>query len=214
MSVTFGLPILVWFPSNPWFIGQYPWFLLQDISSVCHCWFSPSVALEITRKVRKLGGKGGVTWVAKIVRGYAHGIIMAHYLLCQPKAQFQVPLRLPVLQRTWELISSDFSWVWPCDCNYNPTFNPALHMQNGFIHFCCHESTQICKYNQGLPPYHAINRKKKRRKNSFLVSVLTLIILLDFFPPNQEHYHLIKPVGIRVSISKSNIDHGIWLYVL
>ena len=55
MLVTFGLPILVRFPSNPWFIRQYPWFLLQI--------FPPSDAIGCLRSwpwiapaVRKWGG--------------------------------------------------------------------------------------------------------------------------------------------------------------
>ena len=30
------------------------------------------------------------------------------------------------------------------DCD--PTINPAFHVKNGFLHFFCHESTQIHKY--------------------------------------------------------------------
>ena len=55
MSVTFGLPILAQFTSDPWFILWYPWLLLWNISIVCHCWFSTSTALERTRVVHKWG---------------------------------------------------------------------------------------------------------------------------------------------------------------
>ena len=60
MLVTFGLPMLFWFPSDPFFILKNPCFLLLYISSVWHCWFSPFVAMESTRAVHEWegGGKG------------------------------------------------------------------------------------------------------------------------------------------------------------
>ena len=33
-------------------------------------------------------------------------------------------------------------------------------MQNGFIYFCCHETTKIREYAKVLPPYNATDRKK------------------------------------------------------
>ena len=59
MSVTFGLPILFRFPSNPCLICRYPCFLLQNISSVSRRGLSPFVALERTQGARMRGGGGG-----------------------------------------------------------------------------------------------------------------------------------------------------------
>ena len=39
-----------------------------------------------------------------------------------------------------------------CDCDCDPTVNPAMHVQNGLVHFFCRESTQIRENNQGLLP--------------------------------------------------------------
>ena len=55
-------------------------------------------------------------------------------------------------------------WVWSCDDNCNPAVNPATHVRNGFFHFFCHESTQICKYDQCLLSKHAINRNNKQKR--------------------------------------------------
>ena len=64
----------------------------------------------------------------------------------------------------WEAISTDYSGVRPCDRSCNMVFNPAIHVQNGFVHFRCHESNQTHEYDQGLLSKHIINRKNKRRK--------------------------------------------------
>ena len=57
-SVTFGLPILVLFMSNPCFIRRYPWFLLQNIFSIWRRWLSVFVALERAHGVQMRGGRG------------------------------------------------------------------------------------------------------------------------------------------------------------
>ena len=101
----------------------------------------------------------------RIVRGCAREIILARDLLHQAEARCRVPVRLPVPQGTGELSSVDHSWVGPRDRNCAQTVNPATHVQNGFIHFRCHESTQIHEYNQGLlpssmPPTERTNEEK------------------------------------------------------
>ena len=68
MLVTFGLPISVQFLSNPYFIGQIPWFLCQCLSSVLQCAGNirgrvpidclRSIAKESERAMRKWGGGG------------------------------------------------------------------------------------------------------------------------------------------------------------
>ena len=112
MPVTFGLPILVWFPSDPWLYDYIPGsysriFPLSDAVG-CICYFY----LERARGAQ-MRGEGGVTGVAKIVHGLASKMILAHYLLCQPEARCQVPVRIPVLQGTGKSNSADHEWVWP-----------------------------------------------------------------------------------------------------
>ena len=44
---------------------------------------------------------------------------------------------------------------------------------------------------------------------SLIVSVLTMIILLNFLPLIQDRYHTIKYVGICVGASKFDIHYGV-----
>ena len=148
MLVTFDLPIFVQFLSDTCFIRRYPLFLLWNISSIFHHWFSLSMALESTYMVRKWWGEVGFAQVSKHFHGHAHKINIARHLFCQPEAQWRVPVWFLELQRTGELSSADYSWVWPCDCNFYPNLNPASHVQNDFINYFWHELTQIHKYDQ------------------------------------------------------------------
>ena len=45
-----------------------------------------------------------------------------------------------------------------------------------------------------------------------LVVEINMIIHLHFLPPIQERYHWLKPVGIRVSIAKFDVDYGVGMY--
>ena len=121
------------------------------------------MVLDSRRAERKWSWDGVVTLVENCFHECPGGIILASNLLLQPKAQFRVPVQLLVLQGTGESSSVDNLWVWPCNWNCNMTINPDTYIQNGFIHIRCHELTQIYKYDQGLPPRHAINRKYKYR---------------------------------------------------
>ena len=121
----------------------------------------------VTPTVQKWwGGGGGVHGWQIIVCVFVHRIIMTHDLICQPEAWFWVPVHILAPRGTRELSSMDHVWVWYSNRDWNVTVNPASHMQNGFIHFRCHELTQICEYDQGFPPYHGINRKNKWRNFS------------------------------------------------
>ena len=143
MSVTFGLPILVRFPSNTCFILRYPCLLLQNISSVYHH------GLSRAQCANEGGGSHG--WQI-IVCGFSRKIILACYLMCQPEFQCRVPVQIP--------LPHGDSGVGICrscvSMNSRPQFqitvNPVSRMQNGFIPFFCYELTQIREYNQGLPP--------------------------------------------------------------
>ena len=111
----------------------------------------------VAHAVRKLGG-GGVGGVGggsyrwqRIIRVFAHELILGHNSMCQTKALFQIPVRLLVNQGNGESNSADHSWVLSCDRNCNPTVDPALHVQNEFVHFLFNESTQFCEYDQVFP---------------------------------------------------------------
>ena len=85
--------------------------------------------------------------------------------------------------------------------------HPYNYVQNKFIHFLCHDSTQIRKYDQGLLPWRAINRKNKWRKCfPLIVAVLTILIIIHLIPISQDLIHWLKPVGIRVIVAKSEVS--------
>ena len=46
-----------------------------------------------------------------------------------------------------------------------------------------------------------------------IVSVLTVLVLLDCFPPSQERRHWLIFLGIRISISKFDINDGFSLSI-
>ena len=89
------------------------------------------------------------------------------------------------------------------------TVNPATHMRNEFFHFCGHESTQICKYGQGLLSKNTINRKNKRRKMfPLLMEMLTLLFLISFYLPSQDQFHWLLLVGVTVRLPQSDVNDG------
>ena len=94
------------------------------------------MALESTRTVREWGGEEGVPRVAEKC-----------LLMCVQNyfgAQFILPTRGPILGTSPAPITSgDWGVV-------DLTVNPELHVQNGFINFCCHELTQISENDQGI----------------------------------------------------------------
>ena len=95
---------------------------------------------------------GGLHGWQIIVHGFAREIILLWDLMCQPEARCEVLVWIPVPQGTGESISTYHTWVWSRGHDYDLTTNPSPHVQNGFIRFCCNESTQICEYNQVFPP--------------------------------------------------------------
>ena len=64
-----------------------------------------------------------------------------------------------------------------------------------------------------LPSMLLVERKKRRRMFPFIVAVHTVLILLDFLPPIQEHYRWIKYVGIYASVTGFDVDDDIRLLV-
>ena len=136
ITATFGLLVLVQFPSDTCFIHRNLCFLLWYSPSVFHCCLSPFMAIDSTCVVRKQGwGGGGSRGWQKIVCGCACKIILARNLLRQTKIQCQVPVLIPVLQGNGESSSTDYSKSWPWKRNYDTAFNPDFHMWNVFIYF-------------------------------------------------------------------------------
>ena len=132
--------------------------------------------------MRKQGGGGGsCRWRNNITQVCA---------LNYSGARFIAPIRGPILC-TSMYTSPSGDWggdlcvntgVQPRDRNSYPVVNPDMHVQNCFVHFRCHESTQIGKYDQGLLSKHSININNKRRKYVACVSVYHSY--LNFASPN------------------------------
>ena len=160
MSVTFDLPISVWFLSDPWFILQIPCFLCQHFPSIFLCSGNicggyPYTATifglrECASDAQKRGGRVDSCWWQKVLRWRAYTIIMACDSLRQAEAWYWFPVRLKFLQGNGEASYTDHAGVIPHNNKCDPDINLATHMQNGFIHFCCHESTQNRECDQGL----------------------------------------------------------------
>ena len=208
MSVTFGLPVSVRFPSDPWFIRRNPCFLRRYFFSVflfsgnlrgwvsiycLHSWPWRACVWFANR------GGGGSCWWQKILRRCARKIVMVRNLLRQTKARSWVPVRILVLQGTGEEISVDHAGVQPRNFDFDPAVNPDAHVQNGFVHFCCHELTQNLKYNQGLLSKHTINRKNKQRKLfPLLEAFLIVLILILVLPTSQELIYCLMHIYVRI----------------
>ena len=141
MLVSFRPPFLVHFPSNPCLIRQFICFLLQSLELL----FSNMWYYMWGEWVRE--GEVGFHGWSRYVIALEHKIILARNLMCQPEARCRVPVWLPVPQGTGESNSADHSWVWHSYRDCDEKIYPALHVQNGFVYFCCHELTQSCEYN-------------------------------------------------------------------
>ena len=153
------------------------------------------------------GWRGGVL-------GFLRKVNLSHYLICQPDSQFRIPVRLPVLQGTGESISADHTWVRSRIRDCDLTVYPTPYVQNGFVHFICHGSTQLCNYRQDFPPYNAIDIENKRRKIfPLIVTVTTMLIFIDSFPPSQESRHWLIFVGIRTIVAKFDVNDCIHLSI-
>ena len=120
MSVTFGLPILVQFLSDPCFILQITCLLHRHFTSLLHClgkilgWVHVyclwSSTKESARAMNKQVGEGGIMQVAKI---------LARNLLRQAEAQSWVSVRFLVPHGTGEASFVDNARVQHrcCDCD-------------------------------------------------------------------------------------------------
>ena len=100
MLITFGLPIIVRFLSDPCFIHQNQCLLFQYLSSVFHCDdnlhnlvpadFRQSIANERAYAMHGQGRRVGLHKWRIILRGCEQKIILARKLLRQAKALSQV----------------------------------------------------------------------------------------------------------------------------
>ena len=147
------------------------------------------------------------------VSGLVREAILACNFMCQAKDPFRVPVNIPVLQGTGESIYMDLLLLQSCDLDFDLTVYRSLHVRKGLVHLCCHKSTQSGKYNQVFLLYRAINRNNKRIFFSFIVAVLTMLILLDCIPLSHESRYWIIFVGICVSVANLDANDGLSLLI-
>ena len=159
MLVSLRLPFwfVFRFPSDPCFIHQFSCFLIRVLSLI-------TSLCGIMCAVREFGGWGGSHGWHEGVLGFACEFKLAHDLMCQLDSWFRFLVRILILQGTGESIYADDTWVRYFNRGFHLTVYPTPYVQNGFVHFFCHGSTQFREYNQGLPSYHAVNRNNKQRK--------------------------------------------------
>ena len=154
----------------------------------------------------KKGGKSGSAEWQGFIYICACEVILSRDLLSQPKTQSRVPVRLTVPHGTGELISADHVGVQSPNRNLDSSINLALHVQNRFIGFSCHESTQIKEYDQVPLSKHTINRYIKQRKCFHWLCQCSPCLSSFFLPNIQELIYLVMIVGIRISVSKFDVD--------
>ena len=70
------------------------------------------------------------------------------------------------MQGNWETISVDHMVIRYRDSDCDPTVNSSTHVKNGFLHFLCHESNQICECSLGFPSERAVDRDTKWREKT------------------------------------------------
>ena len=141
------------------FLRQIPSFLRRYLSSVLFFFLSspvfdtlgaaffhsPSVA-----HVRCTINKGREMWGWQETKELFAGLretIMTRDLLRQSQIRTWFPVRIPFSQGNCYKISVVHMGVRSQKHNFDPTVDPASHVQNGFLHFCCHEPTQIREYD-------------------------------------------------------------------
>ena len=132
-------PVLL---SDPWFLRQYPCFILQNTVLPCFLHAVLCTVRELVGSHRWIGG----------VPSIIHVFNQEGVLTCHPDLWFQTPVRLPFPQGTGELSSVNNSWVGPRKSDCDLTVYPPPYLQQRFGTFCCYESTQLQEYNQGSPP--------------------------------------------------------------
>ena len=94
---------------------------------------------------RETRGMGGLEWVS--LRRCARCDFSTEYLLRQTQSRARHPLWLLGPQGTWGSSSTEYPGVRPRDRNCDLVVNPACDVQNGFVQFRGHESTQSGEYD-------------------------------------------------------------------
>ena len=143
-------PFFKRFLPNTCFIRQFTCFLRRVLSLLTS---SCGIAWTVWKWV-DVGGEVGWGHMGDVEAcfGFTRKFMLARDLMRQLNAWLWVRVRLPVRQGTGVSSSTDNTWVQYSNRDWNLTVYPDLQMQTGFVHYCLHNSTQLCKYDQGFPP--------------------------------------------------------------
>ena len=163
----------------------------------------------------------GVGWGGVGYHGWRGGVLVyvqtfkrACILTCQIDSQLRIPVRLHIPQRNGESSSKDHMWVRSCNCDLDLTIYPPPYVKNGFVLFQWHGSTQLWEYVQSFPPYHSIDRNKKRWKVfPSIFTVLTVLVFINSLPLTQERCNWIILVETHVSVYKFGVNYGFSLLI-
>ena len=159
------------------------------------------------RSAQMWGGRGGVPGLCGGVPGPVRVFMLACDLTRKPDLRFCIPVHIPFLQGNRELRYADNLWVGPRYRALDLTVHPPLYLRKGFVIFLCHDSTQLLKYDQGLPTYHYAHWNNKWWKVFLLfVTLLTMLFLFDIFPLVQGRCNLLILVWICVNVAKFDIN--------
>ena len=93
------------------------------------------------------GRRAGSRLCQKQLRECASRIILARNVFFQSKAQYWVPVCIPLPQGTGKSSSTDNAGVQICYHNCDLAVDPSTYVWNGFLKFFCHELTQIREYD-------------------------------------------------------------------
>ena len=202
MSVTFTHPVLIQFPSIPCFMRRCTYFLLQNSCFVCRRRLSPFVSLERARCTNKVGG-GWWVLVARVAKNCSQ-ICVQNYSgvrFIQPtRDPMRGPSPGPGTAGCWKVelcrscVSMTLQQQLKSDCYSILTRGKWVRP------FICHEPTRILKYDQGLPPQHAIKRKTKGE--FFFCFLWWCLPRLSFFV----NYHWARRITIASNLQVSVLE--------
>ena len=161
--------------------------------------------------MRGRGGGGGYGFiqVVKYLYGCARKIILVHNLLHQSEARSWVPSLDLGPSGYCNMNSAYHVGVQPRDFNCDHSVDPTTYLWNGFLDFCCYDSTYIFEYEQRLLPKDDTHWEGKWRFFLLLVTVLTVLIFYLLLPISQEPFHFFMHVGVHVWVSQYDVYYGI-----
>ena len=210
--LSLSLRLLFWYVSRFPGFPSYPCFLFQNPCILRQYPVLPSVLRAVPCVVR--GGGGGGPCLARRC--------LQPHTWCYPGVQFNLPVQFPIpgpspapvpagdwgaeLRRTYV----NRTWQRWLRCVRLPTSVLATEV----LPFSLPWLDSIKRAQIGLTSLAFCPLKEQTAKKIMLVvTVLTVLVFLDFFTPGQEWCHWIVPVRIRISITNLDSNDGVNLTI-